>query len=304
MVILMLNPRINRRNDEEFPYRSPNKIDQSPTEIDILFFRVQSPWQDNQYRMHERRPQTYLLESAYKAYKVLYDSLEQKYSPLEQKYKLFEELIKQGDNTSKQEDNSLEQVNNPSERAENPLEQVYSPSEQAYNEMHSGRREIAPTSEQGGTHNMEDGYKRLLDRLDQDIRDHRKEIAERDAQLRAEMREREERIIKALESTLTQQKELLMSHKELIDSKITNIDIKLNNIHEDFKQLREDFKELGTDFTQHKMEIEGKMNNLYIFVASTFIAVVALAVTILFGMNDRIVDMIKELADLKAQIGK
>lgn len=289
MVILMLNPRINRRNDEEFPYIV---IAQSPTEVNILFRRMKSLWH---YGMHERWPQTNLLESAYEAFD---DSLEQRYSPL------LEKLIKQGDNTSKQEDNSLERVNNPTERAENPLEQVDSPSEQAYNEIHSSMREIAPTSEQGGTHNMEEGYKRLLDRLDQDIRDHRKEIAERDAQLRAEMREREERIIKALESTLTQQKELLMSHKELIDSKITNIDIKLNNIHEDFKQLREDFKELGTDFTQHKMEIEGKMNNLYIFVASTFIAVVALAVTILFGMNDRIVDMIKELADLKAQIGK
>lgn len=41
---------------------------------------------------------------------------------------------------------------------------------------------------------MEDGYKKLIDRLDQDMRDHKKEIRDRDDRLYNEMKERELRL--------------------------------------------------------------------------------------------------------------
>lgn len=277
MVILMLNPRINRRNDEEFPYIV---IAQSPTEVNILFRRMKSLWH---YGMHERWPQTNLLESAYEAFD---DSLEQRYSPL------LEKLIKQGDNTSKQEDNSLERVNNPTERAENPLEQVYSPSEQAYNEIHSSMREIAPTSEQGGTHNMEEGYKRLLDRLDQDIRDHRKEIAERDARLQAEMREREarlhaemrereERIIKVLEESLAGQKEVL-------DLKMGAIETRINHINEEIGHLRSEMSAL----TQRVDNVHSRVDQLKYFIIGSLITMLVAIVGSSYALIQIVIDLI------------
>lgn len=65
---------------------------------------------------------------------------------------------------------------------------------QGYNEIKSGLAEHAAASDEGGVNNMSDNtFKYLLDRLDQDIRDHKQEIRDRDARLQAEMQEREER---------------------------------------------------------------------------------------------------------------
>ncbi|MED1950486.1 hypothetical protein [Brevibacillus centrosporus] len=63
-----------------------------------------------------------------------------------------------------------------------------------YNEIKSGLDEHAATSDEGGVNNMSDNsFKYLLDRLDQDIRDHKHEVRDRDQRIQNEMAEREER---------------------------------------------------------------------------------------------------------------
>jgi hypothetical protein len=53
--------------------------------------------------------------------------------------------------------------------------------------------QAAAEQEKDGGH-MDEGTKYLLDRLDKDFRDHKREVAERDARLQSEMQEREQRI--------------------------------------------------------------------------------------------------------------
>lgn len=65
---------------------------------------------------------------------------------------------------------------------------------QGYNEIDSGLAQHAAASSEGGANNMSDNtFKYLLDRLDQDIRDHKQEVRDRDQRLQAEMAEREKR---------------------------------------------------------------------------------------------------------------
>jgi hypothetical protein len=65
--------------------------------------------------------------------------------------------------------------------------------EVSYNEVKSGFDETA-ASANGGENNMNnDAFKYIIDRLDQDMRDHKQEIRDRDARLQAEMKEREDR---------------------------------------------------------------------------------------------------------------
>lgn len=79
----------------------------------------------------------------------------------------------------------------------------------ALHEIQRSQMETA-SSNQGGSGHMENVYQQLIDRLDQDIRDHKQEMRDRDARLqaeahkreelyRAESKEREERMIKAFD---------------------------------------------------------------------------------------------------------
>ncbi|MBH0174751.1 hypothetical protein IHV09_14380 [Fictibacillus sp. 23RED33] len=60
----------------------------------------------------------------------------------------------------------------------------------------NGGIEIDDSTNQKGGKYMDDGYKKLIDRLDQDMRDHKQEIRDRDSRLQSEMQEREERTIR------------------------------------------------------------------------------------------------------------
>jgi hypothetical protein len=55
------------------------------------------------------------------------------------------------------------------------------------------RCNYCPTIEKKGSFIMDEGYKKLFDRLDQDMRDHKQEIRDRDARLQTEIAEREAR---------------------------------------------------------------------------------------------------------------
>lgn len=88
---------------------------------------------------------------------------------------------------------------------------------------------------------MDEGYKRLIDRLDQDIRDHKQEIRDRDARLQAdaeqrenryhdEAKEREERLIRLYDESLRRIDDQFNKHQKLIESKMETIDAKLDNV--------------------------------------------------------------------------
>jgi len=85
---------------------------------------------------------------------------------------------------------------------------------------------------------MDEGYKRLIERLEQDMRDHKQEIRDRDARLQAdaaerekryhdEAKEREERIMKTLERMESK----LDSTVERMDAKIDTISDKIVETH-------------------------------------------------------------------------
>jgi len=155
-------------------------------------------------------------------------------------------------------------------------QQVSESNQREYNEI------ADPSSEnpQGGI-NVDEAYKRLIDRLDQDIRDHRKEIAARDAQLRNEMREREERIMKALEETLTKQKEILASQKEILELKFGAIEKEINNIKKELSDFHTDVKE-DIRFLRGEMinltgrvdQVHGRIDTLTYFVIGSLVSAI------------------------------
>lgn len=92
----------------------------------------------------------------------------------------------------------------------------------------------------------EEYMQRMLDRLDQDMRDHKQEMRDRDARLqadaqerearyrteskeredryRAEMKEREDRLIKTIDDGFKTQKEILETKLDTMDVKIDHIE--------------------------------------------------------------------------------
>ena len=85
-----------------------------------------------------------------------------------------------------------------------------------------------------GGEKMDEGYKKLLDRQDQDIRDHKQEIAARDARLQNEMAEREaryhkesaereERIISAIKDLKLDVTKSVTDTKELMKAELSEM---------------------------------------------------------------------------------
>jgi len=75
-----------------------------------------------------------------------------------------------------------------------------------------------------GDQSMDEGFKKLIDRLDQDMRDHKQEMRDRDARLHNEMMEREERTSKMVENLLNAQNQLLDTKLSHLDTKISHLD--------------------------------------------------------------------------------
>lgn len=89
---------------------------------------------------------------------------------------------------------------------------------------------------------MDDGYKKLLDRLDQDIRDHKQEIRDRDERLQSEMqererriheeaKEREERILAAIQESNKRIEEKINDIKESVNRAESRIDDTAKHVH-------------------------------------------------------------------------
>lgn len=92
---------------------------------------------------------------------------------------------------------------------------------------------------------MDESYKRLIDRLDQDIRDHKQEVRDRDLKLYHDMKEREERFLKHVDDLFLSQKEVLELKFSKLDENIVNIRTELSaqtqridNIHSRVDSLK------------------------------------------------------------------
>ena len=117
--------------------------------------------------------------------------------------------------------------------------------------------ETASTN-QGGAGEMENVYQKLIDRLDQDIRDHKQEVRDRDAKWQAEIlkreefyrsesKEREQRIIKA------------------------------------FDDLKNDFKDVKNDVRESSKHIRNLSITSIVAMITTIAAIAGIAITVYFS---------------------
>lgn len=128
---------------------------------------------------------------------------------------------------------------------------------EALHEVQRSRLETASAS-QGGDGKMENVYEKLIDRLDQDIRDHKQEIRDRDAKWQAEIlkreefyrsesKEREQRIIKA------------------------------------FDDLKNDFKDVKNDVRESSKHIRNLSITSIVAMITTIAAIAGIAITVYFS---------------------
>lgn len=119
--------------------------------------------------------------------------------------------------------------------------------------------ETASTN-QGGAGEMENVYQKLIDRLDQDIRDHKQEVRDRDAQYQRDAQEREERFMKYFDDKFD-------NHKKLLDERFKNMD---SNI--------QDIKNEMTNVTNRVDQIHSRVDGLkYFIVGSTITLLIGIA---------------------------
>lgn len=81
-----------------------------------------------------------------------------------------------------------------------------------------------------GDNTMDDGYKVLIDRLDQDIRDNRREAADRETRLMNDLKEREDRFMKKME-------DIVNTNTQIIDLKLNNVALSLNHMTTDLDKM-------------------------------------------------------------------
>lgn len=77
---------------------------------------------------------------------------------------------------------------------------------------------------------MDDWAKAILSRQDQDIRDHKQEMRDRDERLARDAAEREERYHRESVENERRYTSELKHHREIIDLKLNTMDVKLDNI--------------------------------------------------------------------------
>jgi hypothetical protein len=111
------------------------------------------------------------------------------------------------------------------------------------------------TSNESGE-NMDDGFKKLIDRIDQDVRDHKKESRDRDAALSKHM------------------EDLISSQQKLLDLKLTNLDTKLTNMDQNIGHIRTEM----TTITQRVDSVHGRVDSTKYFI-------VGAVITILLGIG-------------------
>lgn len=138
------------------------------------------------------------------------------------------------------------------------------------------------TKQKGGA-GMEDGYKKLIDRLDLDIRDHKQEIRDRDARLQSEMQEREERIHREAKE---REERILNS----ITSLGTQLDNKINTLSSQINQIEQSVIRSEERIDSSVKHVQSMVSqNLWGRIA-TIVAIAGLTITIIISMmsmNDK-----------------
>lgn len=137
----------------------------------------------------------------------------------------------------------------------------------ARNEISLARNELGiPFFEQSSVkesgENMDGGYQKLIDRLDQDIRDHKKEVRERDKQLHEDMKEREERMLKQIS-------DLIGAQNQVIEHKLSSIEQKMDHISSDVDHTRSEM----ANITNRIDSLHGRVDSSRYFIIGSVIAI-------------------------------
>lgn len=127
------------------------------------------------------------------------------------------------------------------------------------------------TSLREGVEDMDDGFRKLIDRLDQDIRDHKKEVNSRDERLQSEMQEREKRMHEDAKEREERILAAINSTSERMNQQLTNVQNELTSIKSDVSNNVKHVQSLVT-------------TNMWGVIA-TVIAIVALSITVIIAIT-------------------
>jgi len=132
-------------------------------------------------------------------------------------------------------------------------------------EILEGKYQVATTNE--GDNYMADYYKALIDRLDQDIRDHKQEMRDREAMYKADAKEREERHIKLLDEKFNAIDEKIRSQNELFQKQFEHINSHLLDIKNEMANVTSRVDTIQTRVDNVKWWILGSLITLLLGIA-------------------------------------
>lgn len=133
----------------------------------------------------------------------------------------------------------------------------------AWHEIQLSQTEAASTN-QGGAGEVENVYQQLIDRLDQDMRDHKQEMRDRDAQYQRDAQEREKRYREEMKDRMDTITNIVSDSEKRIENRMDRMESRLDGIEDHTRSL------VNTNFWQG---------------IATIIGIAAIAVAVWLGIR-------------------
>ncbi|QHT61314.1 hypothetical protein GXP70_16020 [Paenibacillus lycopersici] len=147
--------------------------------------------------------------------------------------------------------------------------------------MNSSSKDMSPKE---GEEPMDEGYKKIIDRLDQDLRDFKKDISERDERIQRELLAREERFRQEATERESRARQDAKEREERILKALTDTTVKLENEMKDVKESVKRSEERIDTSTKHIQSLvtTNKWGNYatFIGVLAIFISIITCIITI------------------------
>lgn len=114
---------------------------------------------------------------------------------------------------------------------------------------------------------MDEGTKMMLDRLDQDIRDHKKEIIERDKQLQKSLDDREKRMLEQISQLINSQQQNFNHKMDLIDQKMDHVSSNVVDTKDEMSKVTDRIDTMNGRVDSSKQFLVGSVIALLLGVA-------------------------------------
>lgn len=135
-------------------------------------------------------------------------------------------------------------------------------------------------------HFMDDSTRALINRLDQDMRDHKQEIRDRDAALLSDAKERETRYRDEMKVQNDLFRKESQEREERMEKMILSLSSEIKTELNSFKtEIKDQLKEVKAESSQTTKHVQSLVTaNTWGFIA-TVLAIVALACTLFFSLR-------------------